>query len=232
MTPTPSLSELCAQKRIPMSALNKRESELHWYYRADTPVDLSYPERYYIRNVLPFVRTGTVDNSIHVRNKQSLSPLKWSEWPSCVSTGRRAWPSSPTFNEYLEMVRRGVSPSTQTAGGSKIRSSRQQVRDSPELAIAIAARQVVGLRSDVEIPGKYHGYFRYRQNFAILTGHYSMPIGLARFLLSQWVLCPSNLWLEERVTLKQYLRRVPATLIERSKEYEFSDSELGSETEG
>jgi hypothetical protein len=74
-------------------------------------------------------------------------------------------------------------------------------------------RHVVGLRSDVEVPEKYLGYFRYRWGFLILTAPFILPIGLTRFIVSLWVRNPHSLWLEWFGTLKQYLRVVPSRLL-------------------
>jgi hypothetical protein len=78
----------------------------------------------------------------------------------------------------------------------------------------ICSRHIIGVRSDVSVPEQFLGHFRYRQGFLILTSPYSLPSGLARFLISQWVTDPHSLWLEWFGTLKQYLRRVPSHLLD------------------
>jgi hypothetical protein len=82
------------------------------------------------------------------------------------------------------------------------------------LACRIIGHRVYGLRSDIEVPQKYFGYFRYCNGFSILTAPRAMPIGLARFLAGKWVTDPHSLWLERPETLKQSLRRVPVRFLE------------------
>lgn len=74
-------------------------------------------------------------------------------------------------------------------------------------------RHIVGIRSDIEVPEKFSGYFRYSRGFLILTAPYNLPIGLARFLLGRWAEDPTSLWLEWYGTLKKYLREVPFALL-------------------
>jgi hypothetical protein len=93
------------------------------------------------------------------------------------------------------------------------RVSRHQLNSSSELAKRIVRRHIVGIRSDIEVPKKFLGHFRYRCGFLILTAP-TLPIGLARFLLARWCIDPTSLWLEWFGTLKMYLRAVPVHLID------------------
>lgn len=92
------------------------------------------------------------------------------------------------------------------------RVSRGELRENPALAARIVANNIVGLRSSVEVPRKFLGYFRYAQNFLILVVRHSLPIDLVRFLLGQWTKSPYSLWLRRAVFLRSYLRKVPISL--------------------
>lgn len=87
-----------------------------------------------------------------------------------------------------------------------------------KLATLICARHIVGVRSDLEVPPRFLGYFRYRRGFLILTVRYSLPAGLVRWLLSLWAVDPHSLWLEWFGTLKSYLKAVPAGLLKSDEE--------------
>lgn len=114
----------------------------------------------------------------------------------------------------MELVSKGASPCDEGRQSGKTRRvSRRELNESSALAIRIVRRHVIGLRSDIEVPKQYLGYFRYRRGFLILTAP-RVPIGLARFLLGQWCTAPHSLWLEWHGTLKQYLREVPFHLLD------------------
>jgi len=211
--------------------LNDEDSPLRRYYTAGTFVNLEFKQRLYIREIFPECRVANVSIDIHRRNKEALHRLKASDWPS--KEGRALWPSSPTFLERLEMLRRGVSPCNERTPGMVYRESIHNFNKSVELCKRVIGRAVLGLRSDVEIPDKYLGYFRYCRNFAILTAPYALNIGLARFLASLWVNDPFSLWLERRVSLRQYLRELPLSFKEWREEEicPLNDSESSDESE-
>lgn len=178
-----------------------------WYYHAGVCVRLDKSTAASIRRLDPNIRVASLREEAHNLNKYNMLGLKESEWPSY--DGRSLWPSYPTLMESLEMARKGITHVEPTIHGPFVRVSVSQIRDNLVLARQIVRRFIVGLRSDTEIPQQYWGYFRYSRGFCILTGKYSMPAGLVRFLLSRWCVDPTSLWLVRRGTLKQCLRAVP-----------------------
>lgn len=192
-----------------------------WVYHAHNvaPPVLDQETALQIRQGLPAgsVRTGYNDNVVAWRQATGVRKLRPQDWPSIC--GKPAWPSSPSFNEWLEMCRRGAKSSGDIAptipSGRTCRVRLGQFNDFRELVVRVASTQIVGVRADVEVPQKFWGSFRYRWGFLILTAP-CLSIGLARFLVGRWCTDPCSLWLARRVTLKQYLRAVPAPLMERA----------------
>jgi hypothetical protein len=121
------------------------------------------------------------------------------------------------------MARNGALPCDvrEYSSGKTCRVSIDQFNGDSELIKRIVMRHVVGIRSDIEVPEKFLGYFRYRWGFLILTAPFILPIGLARFIVSLWVRNPHSLWLEWFGTLKQYLRAVPSRLLAASEQNRF-----------
>jgi len=121
---------------------------------------------------------------------------------------RPEWPSTPTASELLAMSRRGyVSRGmTKPEKASMTCLTRQLISEDFRLATKIVKSNVVGIRSCQEVPEKFLKYFRYRDGFLILTVRWCLPIGLVRFLISQWIRRPTSLWLVENCRLKYYLR--------------------------
>jgi hypothetical protein len=120
------------------------------------------------------------------------------------------------------MLRRGLDPfsnwdSDPKGGTGYTRVSRRELHENHVLATRIVSNNVVGIRSSVEVPKKFLKYFRYRQNFLILTVNYALPIGLVRFLLGQWCVAPYSLWLRRAVLLKKFLRNCPISLVKRAR---------------
>lgn len=130
-------------------------------------------------------------------------------------SGDYLFPTFPTFLERLEMARIDYKSNTgERPFGRYVRVGLTEFNANSRLAAKIINRNVYGLRSDIKVPNKYFGYFRYCNGFSILTAPRAMPIGLARFLASIWCTDPHSLWLERRETLKQCLRRTPFRLYE------------------
>lgn len=187
-----------------------------WYYHAAQlqPVLNKYQVGL-IREVLPpgSVRLGYGDITVHRRQERGVLGLPAQSWPSYHDGP--AWPTTPTFNEWLEMIRYGNFPVDHVYDNCTLQVSIRQFNSDIGLAKRIIRRQIIGIRSDIAVPVKYWGYFRYRWNFLILTSPTSLPSGLTRFLASIWCTDPHSLWLERKVTLKQYLRSVPKTVFKR-----------------
>lgn len=191
-----------------------------------------------LKRDFPLIRRSEFCSEIHERNVLQTHRLNEAAWPSIRNANghRRLWPSYPTFTEMLDMSRRGYNPPENYVypTGSTCRVTAKEVNSEPLLAKRIVARYIIGIRSDQEVPMGFHGYFRYRQGFLILTNRWSLPIGLARFLLSRWTLQPSSLWLERPGSLKQCLRAIPFRMFHssRSVAYLHSVSEWSSGQEG
>lgn len=193
-------------------------SRRDWYYHAAQlqPVLEKYMVDL-IRKVLPSgsIRVGYGEISVHRRQERRVLGLEASSWPSFHD--RPAWPSTPTFNEWLEMIRFGDAPNDLVYDNATVAVPLRQFNTDIGLARRIIRRQVIGIRSDIAVPEKFWGYFRYRWNFLILTSPTSLPSGLTRFLASVWCTDPHSLWLERKVTLKQYLRDVPRAVLNRTE---------------
>jgi len=194
--------------------------------------EFSTPIRRAIREVFPECRSRRFDLAVHNLNKVSLVKLRQEELPRDKVSGDYLFPSSPTFLERLEMIRSNVPlvPKPRIYG-HYVRLTRNEfnVTTHTNVVVRFIGHRVYGIRSDVKVPQKYFGYFRYCNGFLILTAPRAMPIGLARFLASIWVRDPHSLWLERPETLKQSLREVPARFFESTstlREFSFeSDSE-------
>jgi hypothetical protein len=176
-------------------------------YRLDKPVVN------FVHQVVPDGRIRTVsgDTRAHAWQSKVVKPLSESDWPRLET--RPAWPSSPTLIESLAMARKGkISPPLiNQAGTAKHRVSLSEYNSNIALRARIISTNIVGIRSDIKVPDKYLGYFRYRWNFLILTGSYKMPTGLVRFLTGQWIRNPHNLWLQDKTSFKTFLKKTDRT---------------------
>lgn len=121
---------------------------------------------------------------------------------------RSLWPSFPTISEMVEMSRCG-----QTASGiwnPRIRVPNsitvQQARASRVIATRMIQRNVVGIRSTVPVPRQFLPWFRHRWGILFLSVRHDIPIGLVRFLTSQWIRFPFSLWLNVPCRYKYYLK--------------------------
>jgi len=164
------------------------------------------------------VRCANTNISVQQNQMGKVLPLPKRYWPR---TNRgAAWPSSPTFQEWLEMSRKGITlPGTLDRGPGTTRVSFREFNSNIELAKRIVTNNVIGVRADLELPDKYLKHFRYRWNFLILTTPWDIPAGLARFLASCWITKPTSLWLEDRRSLRSYLRQVPVLLIKKAEAF-------------
>lgn len=89
--------------------------------------------------------------------------------------------------------------------------TRKEVKDDIRLASRIAATNIVGLRDTVKLPEAFLGSFRYYCGFSILVNRYAIPAGLVRFLIAQWIVSPTSLWLVEVCPLRIFLKRHKST---------------------
>jgi len=190
----------------------------YYYNSTSGSVAIDHQTNHYIRRLLKpgEVRTGGGSMTV-LRSQSTLAKrLDREAWPSVA--GRPAWPSSPTINEWLEMIRKGAKSSSDywTHSGKTCRVSLSDFNSKIEIAERIVVRQVIGLRADKEVPRKFLRYFRYRWGFLILISS-TIPSGLVRFLASTWCMDPYSLWLERKVSLKTFLRQVPVSLLQRAK---------------
>jgi hypothetical protein len=197
-----------------------------WYYHSDSVVNtFDKCTHDWFRDFLNHgtVWTGVCDNHIHRSQRLAVKPLKSSDWPS--DPLGPSWPSFPSIVEWMEMLRKGIDPfarkelDTPVGDAGYTCVSRRELSENARLATLIVSNVVVGIRSSTELPTKYWKYFRYRQNFLILTCRYALPIGLVRFLLGQWCVKPFSLWLRRACTLKSYLRKVPILLVSRARDW-------------
>jgi hypothetical protein len=195
-----------------------------WYYHSNSLVNtVDDCTHKWFREFLVHgtVWTGVCDNAVHRSQRLEVKPLKSSDWPR--DPLGPSWPSFPSIPEWMEMLRKGLDPFCRRAlmqpagnlGFTQV--SRREIHENHVLATLIVRQQVVGVRSSVEIPRKFLSYFRYRQNFLILTCTYAIPIGLVRFLLGRWITAPYSLWLRRAVSFKIFLKKVPTSLVSRAR---------------
>lgn len=194
-------------------------------------LNLEFEDRVLVRKLDFRIRVSRFQLEVHRRNVSETIRLDPGSRPHLKRERRPLWPSSPTLTEWLEMTRHGASPCDEgRPAGTTVRVSRRVQMQSISLTKRIVSNHIIGVRSDVEVPQKFLGYFRYREGFLFLTAPYSLPSGLARFLVSTWVRDPHSLWLKWFGTLKQYLRTVPAPLL-KGTESEWSDTLLVEESD-
>lgn len=163
----------------------------------------------FVHQVLPggHIRTVNTSSRVHAMQSEKVKPLPTSDWPRLET--RSAWPSSPTIAELLEMSRRGITslPLRTKCIPAKDRITLAQFNSLADLRARLINRQIVGIRSDILVPGKFLGYFEYRWGFLILKVRYNLPTGLVRFLTGQWIRNPHNLWLREKYSFKTFLKK-------------------------
>jgi hypothetical protein len=168
----------------------------------------------FVRGIFPHGQVRTVYGcaAVHEWQSRESRTLPETDWPRLGT--RSAWPSTPTVTELVAMGRRGLTPLPMRKEGYSLKQkvSLAQFNSDAELCSHIVRRNIVGIRSDIKVPEDYLGHFSYRWGFLILTARQGkLPTGLARFLAGQWLKCPSNLWLQDKVSLKRFLREVPRT---------------------
>jgi hypothetical protein len=127
--------------------------------------------------------------------------------PCC--SGRAMWPSTPDLFEMMELSRRGYEISGLDRRKITVKHclSPGLVKDDIRLATRIVKSNIVGVRTEIEVPNKYIRHFRRYQGFLILTTRYAIPSGVVRFLLAQWIKLPTSLWLVENCPFKIFLKR-------------------------
>lgn len=186
------------------------------YHGGSLPPLLNAGQRAWINQGFPdwSVRLGYGETSVHRSQKRQTIRLHPRHWPRV--NGLSLWPSSPNFSEKLESMKKGWVDYPDLSCKHVTRVTAREFNENTELLKNIIRRQVVGVRSDIEVPKRYLSHFRYSRNFLFLSSEYP-PIGLARFLASQWTRDPCSLWLEVRVSLKSYLRKVPIAVVHRSR---------------
>jgi hypothetical protein len=215
----------CSGSPVPQSSEITEDWRISpWYYHADSLVNtVDDNTRKWFREFLVHgtVWTGACDNAVHRSQRLRVKPLNSLEWPS--DPLGPSWPSFPSIPEWMEMLRRGIDPferpelKTPLGISGYTRVPRDELRSNYVLATRIVSNVIVGVRSSTEVPGKYLKYFRYGHGFLILACTHALPIGLVRFLLGRWCVSPYSLWLRRQCTLKQYLRKVPISIVNRSR---------------
>lgn len=185
-------------------------SSLHGVHVALTKSEVNY-----IQQVWPggYIRTRNTDIGVLLRQQERTRSLPESQWPRLGT--KALWPSSPTFEEMLEMAKRGKTPVAVTKVESvdtvKHYTTLAHFRNNSELCKRHIGRSVIGLRADISVPRKFLKHFRYRWNMLILSTPYRIPIELARFLSNQWARNLHNLWLVEKCSFKASLKKLDYT---------------------
>jgi len=155
--------------------------------------------------------TQNIDHNVLERQTSRVPTLKSSDWPRLGT--RAAWPSSPSIAELMEMSQTGATPAGLRTNGVRAKHSitMAHFRSNPELCKRVIHRQVIGVRAGIELPEKFLKFFRYKWGFLILVAPWAMPIGLARKLAGLWKSNPHSLWLQDKCSLKSYLRSTSHT---------------------
>jgi len=212
------------------TAVTRRRDK--FYLSSHYPPRLSWAVAENIRSLTSDILRGSLSYEAHLENRRTVLRLPREDWPTYNS--KLLWPSCLTVVETVVAAKTGwVSYPVIDPPALVTRVSRSDFNSEPELAKSIIARNILGIRSGITLPSRYCKYFRYRWNFLVLSTR-RIPIGLARFLASQWIRCPSNLWLERKVTLKKFLREVPLGIVNSARarpppfELYSEESEAGS----
>jgi hypothetical protein len=201
-----------AQVRDLMKLSKTQIREQMYWLKANTSTAFPLNQRNYAfvtqLSAVPIWNRGS-QGDFHTANAVGLARLGKRDAPR---SAKRLWPSAPSFSEMLEGVRRNVyNCSSSTKYGIRFRAkssiTKQDLSNDIRLATRIVSNNVVGIRSSVRIPEEFLLWFRHRHGFSILSVRSRLPSGLVRFLLAQWVICPTNLWLVEHCPLKIFLRR-------------------------
>lgn len=176
--------------------------------KPDTSVEHPLPKWAfdYVRRILPSTLWSTTEYSFDsCARRVDVNRLSKRDVPRGAGS---LWPSSPTFMEMLEKLRRGKTSSGlwKPTFGFKNHMSVSELRKNPKLATRIVTDNIIGIRPQVSIPEKFLRWFRYRDGMLFLTVRYSVPIGLVRFLLGQWIRNPFSLWLRVNCRFKYYLK--------------------------
>lgn len=197
-------------KRLSRLTKSQLRDTVYWCHTNER-TDYSLNQRLisYIRQVQPggCIRTVNRNLSVHLRQSELVKPLPVSDWPRLGT--RAAWPSTPTLIESLEMGRRGLAPEPikTVREPVKYRITRAHFNSDVGMRARLISHQIVGIRSDIEVPKKFLGYFSYRWEFLILSVRHNLPAGLVRFLTGQWIRNPHNLWLREKYSFKNFLKK-------------------------
>jgi hypothetical protein len=196
-----------------MTTSQLRDAVYHFKAGDSTYYRLSKPAVDFVHRVYPDgqIRTVRGDASVHVSQARTVKRLRAEHWPRLGT--RSVWPSSPTVPELVEMSRRGITPEALRKVGKPAKRgiSKAEFNNVVDLRSRVIGDNILGIRSDIKVPTKWLGHFRYRWNFLILVTSYNVPTGLGRFLAGQWIRNPHNLWLKEKCTLKSYLRETERT---------------------
>lgn len=156
------------------------------------------------------IRTINGDIAVHEKQQAAVRPLPVSDWPRHQT--RLAWPSTPSIVELTAMSRRGLTPLPMIKTVTPVTNCITRVHYNHDVVMRarIISNQVVGIRSDIEVPRRYLDYFAYRWNFLILVVRHDLPTGLVRFLTGQWIRHPANLWLVDKSSFRNFLKKTSA----------------------
>lgn len=199
---------------VSLTSLTKSQLRSRAFYVTGETLNYSKPNRRtveYIKQVLPgeCIRSVYGSVAVHEWQRKMVKPLSESDWPRLGT--KPAWPSTPTLSESLEMARRGLSPrAIYKPNPAQHGISVAEFNSNVGLRANLINQQIVGVRSDIKVPKRFLGHFRYRWNFLILTSP-QLPSGLVRFLTGLWIRNPHNLWLREKCRFKSYLKSCTPT---------------------
>jgi len=158
-----------------------------------------------IRRDFPGMIWTTTNQINSMANRVDIHRLGKRQYPRI---SRSIWPSTPTISEVVGMARCGIS----TRGLWKVpigrngRMELRHVRDCPAVATRIVSDNIIGIRDCVSVPPAFRLWFRQRAGMLFLCVRHKLPIGLVRFLISQWITNPFSLWLKVNCRIKQYLK--------------------------
>jgi hypothetical protein len=143
------------------------------------------------------------DSRVHRENRALAVSATRSSWP------KERFPSAPTLIEW-EQRRREGKPLAAPGWGprEKLTLTPRQFNENVGLLCRTVRRLIVAVRSDLKVPGQFLPYFRYRWGFLILTCR-NPPLELSRWLISQWRVRCTSVWLKYNLTFRKFLKAVP-----------------------
>lgn len=178
----------------------------------------------------PHLRLRQLSSSEHAVNVDRMEELPVSDWPKRL--GRRQWPTFPTPSEWVSMVsmRQNADIYPDVPRGKTFSVRYSELRYDIRLRRNVVNFNIVGVRSDVEVPPNFSEYFQYRWGFLILIRKPNAT--LSSWLLNLWTSDRKSLWTQYRAPVWRFIRHIPIRFSnETGSDEEISEDDSLSEGE-